>query len=256
MKLPGQYVLGVCEVPFGGYPSKHPQGGLPGFQGYGEDYEFIAEAKAAADTEATLQAWIDTWVLGCRDHEALLRKVGAERLLYLKGKIQEDSWEAEFRRKRESLFSSEDCTPQEMAIVVGARGHPGQGQRGRIPYPPVRGRPWPTWPGGRHFYQLREAGVDLDIMAEAGMFGYAPRPGDPATFNSRNFPSCKMLTDIHHVMGLFAGGSRNRCIGSLGRRADRPSGQHQQHRHSRKGCVYGRIRGRKRLSQVRPGKSW
>jgi len=34
-------------------------------------------------------------------------------------------------------------------------------------------------------------------------------------FSFRNFPSCKMLTDILHVMGIFMGGRHNRCMGSL-----------------------------------------
>src|SRR5437879_1406041 len=52
-------------------------------------------------------------------------------------------------------------------------------------------------------------------MAETGMVGYLPRPAEPFVFSFRNFPSCKMLTDILHVMGIFMGGRHNRCMGSL-----------------------------------------
>jgi acyl CoA:acetate/3-ketoacid CoA transferase beta subunit len=55
----------------------------------------------------------------------------------------------------------------------------------------------------------------VELMAEAGMVGYRPRPAEPFVFSFRNFPSCKMLTDILHVMGIFMGGRHNRCIGSL-----------------------------------------
>lgn len=215
VKLPGQYVLGVSEVPFGGHPSKHPRQGLEGFEGYGEDYEFIVAAKEAAKREETLQAWIDHWVLGCRDHEEYLRKLGAERLLRLKGKIQESSWELEFRGLMETLSVSEEYTPAEMAISVASRMI-----RQKVSKAGYRnilcGAGMANLAAWMAYYQLREAGLDLDIMAEAGMFGYTPRPGDPTTFNTRNFPSCKMLTDVHHVMGIFMGGARSRCIGSLG----------------------------------------
>ncbi|MFH1243224.1 MAG: CoA-transferase [Pseudomonadota bacterium] len=215
VKLPGQYVLSLSEVPFGGHPSKHPQHGLDGFDGYGEDYEFIVEAKEAAKSEKTLDGWIDRWVLGCPDHDEYLRRLGRERLLYLKGKIQDDSWEVEFRDLRGSLSESAEYTPAEMAIVVAARRL--QEKVREHGYKNILcGAGMANLAGWMAYYQLREAGIDLDIMAEAGMFGYAPRPGDPTTFNSRNFPSCKMLTDLHHVMGIFAGGGRNRCIGSLG----------------------------------------
>jgi len=215
VKLPGQYVLGLCEIPFGGHPSKHPQQGLPGFEGYGEDYEFIAAAKEAAKEEVSLQAWIDHWVLDCADHTAYLAKVGKDRLLQLKGKIQETSWEVEFRDLQGELSPSKDYTPAEMAIVTAARSLMEKvrtsGYRNIL-----CGAGLANLAGWVAFYQLRDEGVDLDIMAEAGMFGYAPRPGDPSTFNTRNFPSCKMLTDIHHIMGMIMGGAQNRCIGSLG----------------------------------------
>jgi acyl CoA:acetate/3-ketoacid CoA transferase beta subunit len=57
--------------------------------------------------------------------------------------------------------------------------------------------------------------VDVEIMAETGMVGYLPRPAEPFVFSFRNFPSCKMLTDIVHTMGIFMGGGQNRCLGSL-----------------------------------------
>jgi acyl CoA:acetate/3-ketoacid CoA transferase alpha subunit/acyl CoA:acetate/3-ketoacid CoA transferase beta subunit len=215
VKLPGQFVTSVSEVPFGGHPSKHPRQGLGGFEGYGEDYEFIVAAKEAAKDENDLQAWIDQWVLGCLDHEEYLGRVGAERLMRLKGKIQEGSWEVEFRELKGKLSESDDFTPTEMAIVAASR---------RIREKVLKagyknilcGAGMANLAAWVAYYQLLETGQDLDIMAEAGMFGYAPRPGDPTTFNTRNFPSCKMLTDVHHVMGIFMGGARSRCIGSLG----------------------------------------
>src|SRR5262249_712696 len=64
-------------------------------------------------------------------------------------------------------------------------------------------------------YEMKAAGVDVEVMAETGMVGYLPRPAEPFVFSFRNFPSCKMLTDILHVMGIFMGGGENRCLGSL-----------------------------------------
>jgi len=55
-------------------------------------------------------------------------------------------------------------------------------------------------------YEMKAAGVDVEVMAETGMVGYLPRPAEPFVFSFRNFPSCKMLTDILHVMGIFMGG--------------------------------------------------
>ncbi len=52
------------------------------------------------------------------------------------------------------------------------------------------------------------------VVAAARML-YRPRPAEPFVFSFRNFPSCKMLTDILHVMGIFMGGRHNACLGSL-----------------------------------------
>jgi acyl CoA:acetate/3-ketoacid CoA transferase beta subunit len=62
---------------------------------------------------------------------------------------------------------------------------------------------------------MKAAGVDVEVMAEVGMVGYTPRPADPFVFSFRNIPTCKMLTDIVHTMGIFMGGGENRCLGSL-----------------------------------------
>ena len=56
---------------------------------------------------------------------------------------------------------------------------------------------------------------DVELMAETGMVGYLPRPAEPFVFSFRNLPSCKMLTDILHVMGIFMGGRQNQCLGAL-----------------------------------------
>ncbi len=67
-------------------------------------------------------------------------------------------------------------------------------------------------------YQLKQAGVDVELMAETGMVGYLPRPAEPFVFSFRNFPSCKMLTDILHVMGIFMGGPPQRSAWARSRR--------------------------------------
>jgi acyl CoA:acetate/3-ketoacid CoA transferase beta subunit len=64
-------------------------------------------------------------------------------------------------------------------------------------------------------YFLRQEGFEIDIMAEIGFFGYLPRPTDPFIFNLTNIPTCKMLTDISEVLGIFIGGAGQRCLGVL-----------------------------------------
>ncbi|HEU5319169.1 MAG TPA: CoA-transferase, partial [Methylomirabilota bacterium] len=64
-------------------------------------------------------------------------------------------------------------------------------------------------------YELKAAGVDVEVMAETGMVGYLPRPAEPFVFAFRNFPTSKMLTDIVHTLGIFMAGRQSRCLGAL-----------------------------------------
>ena len=64
-------------------------------------------------------------------------------------------------------------------------------------------------------YLLRQEGYEVDVMAEIGFFGYLPRPADPFIFNFSNIPTCKMLTDIHEVLGILMSGETQRCFGAL-----------------------------------------
>ena len=65
-------------------------------------------------------------------------------------------------------------------------------------------------------YGLAEEQIPIDLVAEMGLVGYWPRPGEPILFNQRNFPTCTMLTDIETTLGIVMGGGRARAIGALG----------------------------------------
>ena len=88
VRIPAAAVRAVVEVPFGAHPSGHhhfPQHGEE--WGYAEDRPFIMEARRASRSAEKYQVWLDEWILGCPDHRSYLAKLGAERLLALKGKL-------------------------------------------------------------------------------------------------------------------------------------------------------------------------
>ena len=86
MKLPGDYVTAVCEVPLGSHPSGLAKGGMSDFPVYTEDYDFVDEVCKAAKNPKEFDKWIDKWVLGCKDHKDYLNKLGYNRILALKGR--------------------------------------------------------------------------------------------------------------------------------------------------------------------------
>jgi acyl CoA:acetate/3-ketoacid CoA transferase alpha subunit/acyl CoA:acetate/3-ketoacid CoA transferase beta subunit len=214
VKLPGTYVKSVSEVPFGAHPSGLSRAGLDELDLYSEDYAFIEEVHQAGKNKDSFQAWIDQWVLSCSGHEDYLAKLGHERIQRLTGQSNPESWRVNFS-SLEKITDDEKYTPIEMAMVVMAR----------ILAQKVKKNKHKTLLAGAGianlaswlcFYKLKQEDYPLELMAEIGMYGYVPCPTEPILFNTSNFATCKITTDIPTIMGLFVGGIKANCIGALG----------------------------------------
>src|SRR5262249_58101659 len=129
-----------------------------------------------------------------------------------RGWAHTDAWTAELDSLASAIRTEARPNPGERLVVAAAR----------LLSEKVRARGYRTYLAGvgnsnlaawLSAYEMKAAGVDVEVMAETGMVGYLPRPAEPFVFSFRNFPSCKMLTDILHVMGIFMGGGENRCLG-------------------------------------------
>jgi acyl CoA:acetate/3-ketoacid CoA transferase alpha subunit/acyl CoA:acetate/3-ketoacid CoA transferase beta subunit len=215
VKLPAQYVRAVVETPHGSHPGGMFGMGVPELEGYAEDLDWILECRRAFRKPETADAWIKEWILDVPTHEAYLAKVGYAKIMETKGRADSDAWVSELEALSPKLPApGTPATAAEWMVVAAAR----------MLQDKVRANGYKTflagvgnsnlaaWLAG---YELKRAGVEVEIMAETGMVGYLPRPAEPFVFSFRNFPSCKMLTDILHVMGIFMGGRHNACLGSL-----------------------------------------
>lgn len=216
VKLPGRFVSAVCEVPFGAHPSgvsNHQ--GVPGVFGYADDYAFIENVRQASRDEKVLDQWVDDWILQHGGHGAYLERLGSQRQLFLKGKADGDSWMPEIQEHLARIEKAGKANRAERLVSAAGR------KLAQI----VADRRYDTILAGVGFSNLaawlaarkvKAAGAHVDLMAELGFFGYHPRPADPFIFNYRNIPTCVMLTDIFHVMGIFLSGAHNRCVGAFG----------------------------------------
>lgn len=72
-KVPGFLVDAVCQVPFGAHPSA-----VQGY--YNHDDDFYVEYAAATRDEADDRAWRDQFVLGVKDRDEYLDRVGRARV--------------------------------------------------------------------------------------------------------------------------------------------------------------------------------
>ncbi|OGW12105.1 MAG: hypothetical protein A3G93_07160 [Nitrospinae bacterium RIFCSPLOWO2_12_FULL_45_22] len=214
VKLPGSYVASISEVPFGGHPSGLSSSGLKEIEVYAEDYEFVDQANKAAKDPDKLQAWIAKWVLECKDHWDYLEKLGYERILHLKGRSRVDAWKYNLEALPAEI-NPQKYNPIEMAVVAAGRKIKEKILKNKY-QTILAGAGMANLAAWLAYHALKEEGYQVELMAEMGLYGYDPRPFDPAIFNHANFPTCKVINDVHLIMGILMAGEKNSCLGSLG----------------------------------------
>ncbi len=215
VRIPSYMVKAVCEVPYGAHPAGMPNCGLPEFEHYFEDYDFLIENREASRDERKFSEWIKYWVLDCRDYNDYLARLGRDRLLYLKGKAHSDSWKNEIVAEVPNLDLNKEPNSLEKTVVIAAQVINDKLVAGG--YKTIlAGVGLPHLAGWLATYRLKEKGYDVDLMAEIGMFGHLPRASDPFIFSYHNMHTCKILNNNETMLGVFVGGSSNRCLGVLG----------------------------------------
>lgn len=217
VRLPAHRVLAVVEAPFGA----HPGGlytGVPGSaaalpaQPYGEDIPFWIEARDATRGD-DLDGWIREWCLELVTHEAYLDKLGKKRLDGLVARSNPDSWHLDDeavplddQRPVTGWERAATWTARELAQRIDALSADavlaGAGVANLA-----------AWVG---VAAAREAGADVVLTAELGMWDYTPTPADPFIFNFRSFPGAGMLNDATTVLGTLMGGPGTRAIACVG----------------------------------------
>lgn len=212
VRIPAHTVLAVCEAPLGAHPYGFNNPGVPGLASYVEDTGFIADCLRAARDPDTFRVWIDAWVLGVTEHAGYLKKLGVERADSLRAARRDGAWR---ERVRPDWAPGTEATPTETQVVVTARrlqqrvtAHGYDAVLSGVGLANLA-----SWAGVE---SLRRAGVDVELLAEIGLYGYAPRPGQPFIFAGQNVPTNKLLTDVMGVLGTLVSGPGTRTIGVLG----------------------------------------
>ncbi len=227
VRLPAHRVLAVVEAPFGAHPTglhhyglreaeqdrSQPQepdrpglgnpGSGPGVRcrGYAEDRDFILEIRAACEHPEAIDAWIKRWILDLPDHRAYLARLGQERLEALQARLG-SPWTSGNATEPWEPGGREPPSPAERLICLAA-GVVADEIR-RAAYPSVL-----AGVGAAHLAcwlareELAAEGVNVDLMAEVGLVGHRPYPGDPFVFSLQNVPTALMTTDILAVLGML-----------------------------------------------------
>jgi acyl CoA:acetate/3-ketoacid CoA transferase alpha subunit/acyl CoA:acetate/3-ketoacid CoA transferase beta subunit len=211
VRIPAHRVLAVVECPMGAHPGGCYAGSLP-VSGYGEDYDFWVEARAATRRD-DYDEWIREWVLDVETQEQWIDRLGSARVRALRAKAAPDSWHTD-----EQAFPVDLDAPVnawECAAVWGARYLAARisALEADAVLAGAGVANLSAWLG----VQLaREAGSDVQLTAEIGLWGYEATPADPFVLNHRNFPTAMMLGDAELVLGALVGGVGTTTIGCLG----------------------------------------
>jgi acyl CoA:acetate/3-ketoacid CoA transferase alpha subunit/acyl CoA:acetate/3-ketoacid CoA transferase beta subunit len=211
VRIPSHRVLAVCEAPMGAHPGGLFTRGLP-VDGYGEDYEFWVEARAATRRE-DFDDWIRHWVLDVASHDDYLARLGDERVARLRRKAAPGSWRDDEQAHPPDL----DAAPNrwEIAAVYGARQLADRvlALEADAVLAGAGVANLSAWLGVEH---ARAAGSRVQLTAEIGLWGYEPTLADPFVLNHRNFPSATMLNDATTVLGALVGGAGTTTVACLG----------------------------------------
>jgi acyl CoA:acetate/3-ketoacid CoA transferase beta subunit/acyl CoA:acetate/3-ketoacid CoA transferase alpha subunit len=214
-RIPASAVRAVVEAPLGGHPGGLRPAGIPGIDAYGEDYEFWVDIRKAARDPGAMDSWIKEWVLGCETHERYLERLGEDRIALLRRRAQPESWREELEAQLPGLELDAPPNAIETAIVAASRAVK-ERIRAVGATAMLAGAGMANLAAWLAAYDLADEGVTVDLVAEMGLVGYWPRPGEPMLFNQRNFPTCTMLADIDTTLAVIIGGGTARSVGSLG----------------------------------------
>jgi len=217
VRLPSYMVKSVSEVPFGAHPGGMSNHGLNEFEAYAEDYDFLTDYREVShsDNPADLDNWIKDWILNTESHEVYLRKLGYERILFLKGKMDRDAWRHELRSIQEDILLKSGCSAAEMMVCTSARKIKERVTAGGYKTL-LAGTGVANIAAWLANYLLNKEGHPVDLITEIGQYGYLPPPLDPTLFNLALIPTCKMLAGGLEALGVWVAGENNNCMATLG----------------------------------------
>ncbi|MGZ4802703.1 MAG: CoA-transferase [Acidimicrobiia bacterium] len=211
VRIPAHRVLAVCEAPMGAHPGGLFTGALP-VEGYGEDYEFWVDARAATRSD-DYDGWIRHWVLEPETHDQYLDRLGGRRIERLRAKARPDSWHLDAEEHPPDLDAAVNAW--ETAATFGAR-HLARRVEALGAHAVLAGAGVANLAAWLGVDLARSQGSSVQLTAEIGLWGYEPTPADPFVLNHRNFPSATMLGDAAMVLQTIVGGPGTVTIGCLG----------------------------------------
>ncbi len=204
----------------GAHPGGLFAGDLP-VDGYGEDYDFWVDARAATPRRRLRR--LDPALGARRRRPGRLPRPARRRAAVARCGPRPSPTRGS---DDEAAYPPDlDAPPNrwELAATWGARHLADRVARARRATRCSPAPAWRTWPRGSAVAKAREQGSDVQLTAEIGLWGYDPAIADPFVLNHRNFPRSTMLDDASMVLGTLVGGAGHDDARVPRRRAGRPA---------------------------------
>lgn len=215
--IPGYMVNSVSPETLGAHPlGMATNFGIPEFEPYDTDFEFIIQRRQASRNDEDLDAWIKTWVLDCPSQNDYLSKLGDERILSLRRRASMDSWKD--NPVLDAVSHSPEYNSREMMIIAAARRLEewvlNNGYKGIL-----FGIGISCLAGYLAYYKLKQRGYDVQLwLGGAGYYGFSPLPSSsvyPPYGDAPTMLASKMISDVINTYGVFIGGKQGNSISVL-----------------------------------------
>lgn len=225
VKIPADRVLSLSVAPMGCHPYAIYNPTDIDIPAYVEDARAFHDIRAAIRDEESFRQWTRDWILDVADHGAYLEKLGADRLDLLRGRAWGDAWaDSITQTDLDRLAATEGYDAREMMVVAAARmvAAKVRDDGRRIVEAGVGFANLAAWLAVHRLQH--EDGIDAELVAEIGLYGYMPKPGEPFIFSNRNLSSVKAMSGVETILGLQVGGRHNNCIAIIGSGQIDPAG--------------------------------
>jgi len=205
--LPGNRVTWVAEVPYGAHPQALFVWNDDGVRPYAEDYPLRAELRRLARDPSALRAWVEEWIFQ-GDHDSYLERLG-------RGRLEALHLAMETTPLPEVAAADLPVSREERAAVVAVRETLERVRSGshELLFAGIGLSHIAAWAAEE---LCRRQGLPAMLVAETGLYGFRPAPGDPYLFNPPNTRSSLFHSDFLHTLGVLGGPTANGCLTLLG----------------------------------------
>ena len=217
VKIPAHRVLSLSVTPFGCHPYAIYNPTDIDIPAYVDDEAAFRQIRNAVQDDDRFRQWTRDWILDLPDHAAYLERLDSGRLDKLRGQACGDAWvDGITQADLDRLADTPGHDAREMMVVAAARmvARKVREDDRRIVEAGVGFANLAAWLAVHRLQH--DEGIDVDLVAEIGLYGYLPKPGEPFIFSNRNLPTAKAMSGVENILGLHVGGRHNNCVAIIG----------------------------------------